>query len=218
VKNPNVPLLTLQSQPYTVRISYSSKPDIVTLTSPPDGSVNVQTNATATWGTGTQAAAYHFQLARDSGFATTVVDTTISTTSVGLKGLSTSTKFYWRVSASNTLGSSAYSRFWSFTTSSTVSAIADLGGELPRQFHLDQNYPNPFNPSTVIRFALPNENHVRVGIYTILGQLVGYLVDGDFHAGSYTVRWDASGYASGVYLYRIQAGTYSDTKKLFLLK
>ena len=89
---------------------------------------------------------------------------------------------------------------------------------------LDQNYPNPFNSGTVIRFALPQNQHVELAVYNLAGQKVATLVNGTRAAGSYTVRWDgqdASGseLASGIYRYRLQAGgTQVKTRKLLLLR
>ena len=89
---------------------------------------------------------------------------------------------------------------------------------MPKSFRLEQNYPNPFNPSTTIRYGLPNRSHVTLIVYNILGQLVTTLVNGEQEAGYHEVKFDGSRLASGVYFYRLQAGTYVETKKLLLLK
>jgi flagellar hook assembly protein FlgD len=83
---------------------------------------------------------------------------------------------------------------------------------------LYQNYPNPFNPSTIITYSLALHLHVCLSIYNTLGQLVTTLVQGEQDAGYHSVRFDGSNLASGVYFYRLQAGTYVETKKLLLLK
>jgi len=89
-------------------------------------------------------------------------------------------------------------------------------------FRLDQNYPNPFNPKTIINYELPITNEVELSIYNLLGQKVVTLVSGKQPAGYYQVEWDASGYASGVYIYRLSAKGKTQsvvrTKKLVLLK
>jgi hypothetical protein len=90
--------------------------------------------------------------------------------------------------------------------------------DLPEAFKLDQNYPNPFNPTTTIRYALPQRIHVMLSVYNTLGQLVSTLVNGDADAGYHEVRFDAIGLASGVYFYRIMAGTFVATKKLLLIR
>lgn len=89
---------------------------------------------------------------------------------------------------------------------------------IPTEFGLKQNYPNPFNPSTTIEFSLPQSEFVTVKVYNTLGQEVETLVNGVQEAGTYTARFDASRLTSGVYFYRLQAGQFSQTKKMILLK
>ena len=89
---------------------------------------------------------------------------------------------------------------------------------IPKSFSLNQNYPNPFNPSTFISYQLPTNSHVTLKVYDILGREVASLVNDDKTAGTYKVSFDASRLSSGVYFYRLDAGTYSQTKKLVLLK
>ena len=88
----------------------------------------------------------------------------------------------------------------------------------PVQFELDQNYPNPFNPSTTIRYALPQRSHVILSLYNTLGQHVATLKNGEEQAGYHEVAFDGSKLASGVYIYRLQAGTYVGMKRLLLLR
>jgi hypothetical protein len=94
---------------------------------------------------------------------------------------------------------------------------------LPTDFALSQNYPNPFNPTTRIDFALPQASEVRIEVFNLLGQKVKTLVDGQMTGGNHSVEWngtDDAGHAvsSGVYLYRLQAEDYRETKKMMLLK
>jgi subtilisin-like proprotein convertase family protein len=105
---------------------------------------------------------------------------------------------------------------WGVQTSPLVGADETAG--LPGKFELLQNYPNPFNPSTTIKFIIPQEADVNVGVYNILGQLVTTLANDRMKAGSYSIQFNAHGFASGTYFYRIQAGSYVDTKKMLLLK
>jgi hypothetical protein len=84
-------------------------------------------------------------------------------------------------------------------------------------FSLSQNYPNPFNPSTTIRYQVPKDIHVSLRVYNVLGQFVATLVDQDQNVGSYGVQWIPV-VPSGVYFYRLQAGSFVQTKKLLLLK
>ncbi|MCG8373966.1 MAG: T9SS type A sorting domain-containing protein, partial [Balneolales bacterium] len=85
-------------------------------------------------------------------------------------------------------------------------------------FALSQNYPNPFNPSTNINFALPVASDVQLTIFNLLGQKVATLVDEPRMAGNYTVRFDASHLASGIYFYTLKAGEINLQRKMTLIK
>jgi ligand-binding sensor domain-containing protein len=89
---------------------------------------------------------------------------------------------------------------------------------IPTEFSLDQNYPNPFNPSTVISYQLPTTAFVRLRVFDILGNEVASFVNKEQHAGYYNVTFNASKLTSGIYFYRLEAGTFSETKKLMLVK
>jgi hypothetical protein len=89
---------------------------------------------------------------------------------------------------------------------------------LPREIALSQNYPNPFNPSTAISYQLSAISQVRLGVYDLLGREVATLVDGRMEAGTHKVVWNASGFASGTYFYRLQCGESVLVRKLVLLK
>ena len=89
----------------------------------------------------------------------------------------------------------------------------------PEAFYLDQNYPNPFNPKTTINYELPTTNYVELSIYSLLGQKVATLVSQEQKAGYHQVEWNASGFASGVYFYRLKCNAgFIQTKKLILLE
>ena len=100
--------------------------------------------------------------------------------------------------------------------------IHDDVGSLPRKFTLLQNYPNPFNPATTIRYALPQNAHVTVSVFNMLGERVALLVDAQQQAGFHDVMFHGDGLSSGVYVYRMQsgsaAGSFMDVKKLLLMK
>lgn len=88
----------------------------------------------------------------------------------------------------------------------------------PFEFSLQQNYPNQFNPSTIIRYSVPSVGHVSLKVFDLLGKEVATLVNEEKAAGSFAQEWDASRLPSGMYLYRLQAGRYTATKKLILIK
>ncbi len=105
------------------------------------------------------------------------------------------------------------------TKPEAVNAVEN--GLAPQEFALFQNYPNPFNPSTRIQYSLEKVAQVSLKVYNLLGQEVATLVNGRQEAGSYTVQFSAIGgstFASGVYFYRLEAGSFVSTKKLILMK
>jgi hypothetical protein len=92
------------------------------------------------------------------------------------------------------------------------------GSNLPYLFELKQSYPNPFNPVTTIEYSVPRRSHVKIEVFNTLGQSVRTLVDREESVGSYTISWDGSAVASGVYLYKLTAGDLVETKKMVLMK
>jgi hypothetical protein len=99
-----------------------------------------------------------------------------------------------------------------------VTGVGESVELLPKVYALEQNYPNPFNPSTTIEYALPSRSHVTLTVFNTLGQQVATLVEGEMEAGYHEAVFDASGLASGLYLYRLQAGDFVQTRKFVLLK
>jgi hypothetical protein len=100
---------------------------------------------------------------------------------------------------------------------------SDAAQSIPASFSLEQNYPNPFNPETVIKFSLPQDARVSLKIYNVLGQVVSTPVDQNLPAGVHSVTWDGkneqgSEVASGIYFYRIKAGSYESIMKMTLLR
>jgi hypothetical protein len=99
-----------------------------------------------------------------------------------------------------------------------VGVESRAGEGLPQGYALSQNYPNPFNPSTIISYALPIQSFATLKVFNVLGQEVAMLVNGIESPGSKSVTFDGSGLPSGVYFYRLQAGSYSATKMLMIVK
>jgi hypothetical protein len=103
-------------------------------------------------------------------------------------------------------------------TDTIITSVSESQNNLPRKFVLYQNYPNPFNPLTHIRFGLPKSSDVKIEIFDILGQKVGTLLNTKKPAGYHTIDFDATNFASGLYLYRIQVQGFVDVKKMVLLR
>jgi hypothetical protein len=97
-------------------------------------------------------------------------------------------------------------------------ATTKIAVDIPKEFMLSQNYPNPFNPSTILEFGVPVDSKVRVEVFNILGQLIAVLVDEVRQAGYYKVTFGSSNMPSGVYFYRMTAGSFVQTKKMQLIK
>jgi hypothetical protein len=111
----------------------------------------------------------------------------------------------------DTLGVVIYDSFGSPT------AVTDLD-QIPKGFVLDQNYPNPFNPSTKIRFSILEREFVNLTVFNSLGQEIQTLLSEEKNSGNYEVEFNASDLPSGIYFYKLQAGSFVETKKMLLLK
>lgn len=108
---------------------------------------------------------------------------------------------------------------WKISLKELTTAVqTESGKEIPSRFSLEQNYPNPFNPSTTIRFTIPEASFVQLSVYNSIGQKVADLLSRELNSGKYSAQWNADAFPSGVYYCRIQAGTFSQTRKLLLLK
>lgn len=96
--------------------------------------------------------------------------------------------------------------------------IEEVNSAIPWEFSLEQNYPNPFNPVTTIKYSIPQNQLVTLKIFDLLGREIMSLVNDDKSPGKYSVNFDGSSFASGIYFYRMQAGNFIDTKKFILIK
>lgn len=128
------------------------------------------------------------------------------------------TTYYWTVRATDgrdTIGGAQ--GVWRFHVPDTLLSVPEEQG-IPLSFVLEQNYPNPFNPSTTIHYGLPRSSQVLLIVFNTLGQQIATLVQEEQEAGYHEVRFDASGLASAVYLVRLQAGDFIQSRKLLLVK
>jgi hypothetical protein len=108
--------------------------------------------------------------------------------------------------------------FWSDTFAIDIVTGIQKDELIVKEFKLEQNYPNPFNSNSKIQFSITKPDFVTLEVYNLLGQKVATLVSENLNAGSHTAGWNAVGLPGGVYFYRLEAGSYTDTKKLVLLK
>jgi len=129
-----------------------------------------------------------------------------------------SVMFMMIADTSGNLHMGAYVLLDDLVLDNTVTGVKANEFALPSRYELLQNYPNPFNPATEIEFTLPQEQRVTLKIYNVMGQLVQTLVDETLPQGRYKKSFDGSGLASGMYLYRLEAGRYSEVKKMILMK
>lgn len=142
-----------------------------------------------------------------------------------------SANFVWNVlvsDGSDTLGvHGSYGNFGddfmpiyrAITLTRGIISSNDIINGIPTEFALQQNYPNPFNPSTNINFALPQASNVTLTVYDMLGRKVATLIDGEqLSAANHSIKFDASAIASGMYIYRIEAGSFVSTRKMMLIK
>jgi len=109
-------------------------------------------------------------------------------------------------------------RAWTITI--TYGPIVGISNNLNivEDYNLSQNYPNPFNPATKINYSLPKAGQVSIKVFDILGKEVTTLINEFQNAGSYDAVFNGANFSSGVYFYRIESGSFIDTKKMFLLK
>lgn len=109
-------------------------------------------------------------------------------------------------------------RVFKFPWNGSPTVINNENNRVPSEFSLEQNYPNPFNPVTHFRYRIAKTGFVSVAVFDILGRKVETLVNGPLNAGTYEAEWNASGYSSGIYYYKLVSGDFSETRKMILLK
>ncbi len=113
---------------------------------------------------------------------------------------------------------SVYNHFGDMDPANPGTGVREVPNGVPAKFALSQNYPNPFNPTTQINYSVPRSSFVTLKIYNVLGQEVATLFSGMQKAGNFIAEFNASRLASGVYFYRLNAGTFTSVKKMMLLK
>jgi hypothetical protein len=147
-------------------------------------------------------------LSTDNGLSWTQVNTGLPNTSV----------WALAVSGTNLFAGTYNSGVWQRPLSELITAVKGNVNQVPAHFGLDQNFPNPFNPSTTINYSIPKAGLVTLKVYDVLGKEVATLVSEEKTTGNYSLVFNASKLASGVYFYRLISGNSFMTKKLILMK
>ena len=115
-------------------------------------------------------------------------------------------------------GAKGFPKILTLLYSSPTSINEKDDSQVPKRFDLCQNYPNPFNPSTTISFYLPSKSFVTLKVFDIMGREIATLINGELSAGDHIQQWIATNISSGIYFYRLHAGSFTQTKKLVLLR
>lgn len=193
----------------------------VLLVEPPNSTTSLSAPITFIWDRVDSATKYEIELSRQVDFGLMeLMDSSLTNSSFVYSPRYDSTYYFWRVRAKTSAGWQPFSPTRIFGTGATVTSVIE---NIPLEFRLEQNYPNPFNPFTTIRYEIPKQTKVTLKIYNILGQVVKTLVDEVQAPGKKSVQWNSRNnagnqVASGVYFYRILAGSFIQTKKLILLR
>ncbi|MDD5360541.1 MAG: YCF48-related protein [Ignavibacteria bacterium] len=189
------------------------------LVSPLNNSNGLSLTPLLKWDSVLSASTFRVRISNDSTFTTMLIDSgglSIPQFQVPAGKLQLGAKYYWRVNASNSCVTSAWSPAWNFRVVLTYTGGNETG--IPKHFKLYENYPNPFNPATRIKFDLPDKSIVKLFVYDITGKLVSELVNTELKAGSYDIDWNAENVSSGIYFYRIQTDKFTDVKRMIFLK
>lgn len=172
---------------------------------------------------GISSAKMYWTLDTTSGFTQVNMTNIADTFRASIPAQPINTRIYYYISATSVSGRTvakplpAPSANFRFQVTNTV-GIEPIAAGIPNKFSLQQNYPNPFNPVTKIKFDIAKNSNVKLIIYDVTGREVLKVTDAFMTAGSYSYQWNASSFASGIYFYRLQADTYSEVKKMILVK
>lgn len=200
-------------------VKYGITPAVPALLSPPDNATGQSLTLLLDWSDVPEALSFSLQISTNINFTTTVVNQTGIVSSqyqVPSSTLSNNVYYYWRVLSDNAGGQSAWTTPWRFRTA--MLGVNTYSSEIPKEFKLYNGYPNPFNPITKIRFDIPKESETMIIIYDLLGKEAAVPVNEKLDPGAYEVDWNASNYPSGVYFYMLQTDSYTEVKKMVLIK
>lgn len=193
------------------------KPTVPVLALPLNNATGLIQPVTLKWRGALRVEKYELLVSTSNTFGTIIHrDTLLTDTSKAIFGLGNNIVFYWKVRAKNAGGISDWSDIWNFKTKDTITQAGDEFA--PEEFSLGQNYPNPFNPVTVISYNLPERGYVLLSVFDVLGKRVRVLADIEQNEGRYEVRFKSGDLPSGIYFYSLQAGRFSEIKKMILMK
>jgi hypothetical protein len=204
---------------YSIPQKFTSSIKAPVLLSPAKNEDSVSVTPKLEWSNVDGATKYKVQISTaplfNSQYIVVDVDT-ITTNSFITPQLQASKSHYWKVFSltDEYVGpSSDFSRF----VTGNVTSIKYVN-EIPSKFNLSQNYPNPFNPSTQITYQLPENSFVDIVVYNSIGQLVAKLINNYQAKGNYTISFDATNLPSGIYIYKLNAGDFSASRKMLVVK
>jgi len=193
-----------------------TRPAQVVLAMPEDGAIIGEPSTVCEWLPSAPGVdRYWFEWAGDSTFAGSTIDSSVTDTTSIASPLQNNLTYYWKVRAHNDVGWGEFSEVWSFAV---VVTHVEETEQIPTVYSLNQNYPNPFNPSTTIRYGLPQQTHVVLEVFNMLGQRVAALRDEVQAAGYHEVIFERADLASGLYFYRLSTTDFVQTRKLVLLR
>ena len=216
---------TIYSEPFTFWVNTELEPPSpFELISPSNNEQLTTTRPTFNWNKSidndpNDYAKYTLVISKDSLFTDVVLEqmTSIDTTYTPEVDMLNNAKYYWKVIATDTDSLITESKTLAFILGD-LSVSNESESVLPDEYQLSQNYPNPFNPSTQIQYALPEATEVTLEVFNSVGQKVMELVNGQQSAGYHTATFDATGLSSGVYLYKLTTPSFTETKKMLLIK
>ncbi len=210
-----------QSHTYTHEFTVSdvnTKPMAVTLQNPAHQAEILSPSQILRWLPLADAQSYELMVATDVAFTNIILNEGITGERMfSISNLNNETEYFWRVRATNNLGTGDWSETRSFNTG-VVTSNEKHDDVIPQSFRLFQNYPNPFNPTTKISFELQSTQEVELVVYNLMGQNVATLVDGIRTPGNYTVSFDGKDLSSGIYFYRLTTENFTAARKMTLIK
>jgi hypothetical protein len=207
----------LQGNFGVVQISFgTSLPSQVELISPENGAIVGEVVDFTWYKSQPDVDRYWGELSIDSNFTSTLIDSTLTDTTLQLI-FGSEGQFWWRVKAHNSAGWGPFSETRTFIV--IISGINEPT-EIAEEYRLYQNYPNPFNPSTIISYSLKENSNVKLTVFDLLGREVALLVNERQNAGVYNYEFRMTNYelTSGTYFYKLETEKFSDVKKMILLR